>query len=804
MTLSIFTFPDVSKELEWSGERFVVGRTGDIEFEHYHRYLFAAQFCAGKEVLDIACGEGYGSVLLSQVAASVFGVDVAAEVVALATANYAAPGRRFEVGSCLAIPAPDHSVDVVVSFETIEHIAEHEEFLAEIRRVLRPGGIAIISTPDRPIYSPPGSPPNPFHVRELTQAEFTELMQAGFTHLRMGAQKATAGSFMMPVDGGGGPIEVFRRVDARSFEASAHLAAAPYLVAVASDAPLPEPRWGLLDDAIFLRAIQVRVMDGEARLNSEVGRLGAEIIRLSDAYSERQVEVQRLNLAYAEVTAGRAEVSAHLAEVSARLAEVGARLKETREAAMRREADLTGEINDLRGRLQAVMTSTSWKLTRPVRLIKRALFDGAEGRSQLLSRVSRQPSMSPAAAPAIEGPRNATASAVPAPPPAAPPPVVHTDLRPLLLIVTHDCSRTGAPVVALNLAKEISRRGEYRLVCIARSSGELAMDFSQIAPLHVLDARGQDQTEHEVLRRILAGLGARPVTAFCNTIVTSALLPVFSEAGIPVVSLVHELPTSIATFGEQTILTIQKIATDVVYGSDYVRRRVETAFGPFTARQHVIPTGYPSPLKPGYEAPAARTRIEQLTGLPAEALIVMGCGTLDHRKGPDLFVQVAALIARHPTGAAAHFVWIGHGPDSAYLSWLRHDAEHLGIGDRVHFLGAVDDVDLLIPGADVFLLSSREDPYPLVNLAAIGSGVPSIAFEGAGGAPEAIRDDAGAVVPYQDVQAMAQAALTMLGDEAMRRRLGEAGKARFRAEYAIDIFTDRLMALVPGREEGQS
>jgi ubiquinone/menaquinone biosynthesis C-methylase UbiE len=122
---------------------------GQIEIEHFHRYFLARDLCRGKVVLDIASGEGYGSALLSQVARSVIGVEFSSDVVAHASAAYARPNLRFVVGDARAIPLQTASVDIVESFETIEHIYEQEDFLSEARRVLRPGGILVMSTPKR-------------------------------------------------------------------------------------------------------------------------------------------------------------------------------------------------------------------------------------------------------------------------------------------------------------------------------------------------------------------------------------------------------------------------------------------------------------------------------------------------------------------------------------------------------------------------------------------------------------------------------------------------------------------------------
>src|SRR5512143_200188 len=110
----------MSADLPFTGERFLPAVTGEIAHEHWHRYAFARRFVAGRRVLDVACGEGYGSALLADVAADVIGVDVSPDAVAHARATYGGRrGLRFEAASATALPLPDGAVDAVVSFETL-------------------------------------------------------------------------------------------------------------------------------------------------------------------------------------------------------------------------------------------------------------------------------------------------------------------------------------------------------------------------------------------------------------------------------------------------------------------------------------------------------------------------------------------------------------------------------------------------------------------------------------------------------------------------------------------------------------
>lgn len=183
----------MSAPLPFTGERFVPGAAnakGEMWYEHWHRYHFVLPLVAGKMVLDVACGEGYGSALMSRTAAQVTGVDISIDAIAHGKSAYAdRPNLRFVEGTCTSLPFDAASFDVVVSFETIEHIHEQAEFLDEVRRVLKPDGVLIVSSPDRAEYSDKRGYANEFHVRELDRAELETLLAPRFSHTRWLSQR---------------------------------------------------------------------------------------------------------------------------------------------------------------------------------------------------------------------------------------------------------------------------------------------------------------------------------------------------------------------------------------------------------------------------------------------------------------------------------------------------------------------------------------------------------------------------------------------------------------------------------------
>lgn len=184
--------------LEFTGERYVPEESGDIQLEHMHRYALAKRLAAGKRVLDLACGEGYGSMQLIETAVCVTGIDVDPRAISHARMRYRKAGLHFVAGSAASLPVSDRSFDLVVSFETIEHLHQQEEMLAEIRRVLTEDGLLLISSPNKLNYTDAAGYANPFHVKELYQEDFEYLLRRYFRHVALFGQRLAYGSVIAP------------------------------------------------------------------------------------------------------------------------------------------------------------------------------------------------------------------------------------------------------------------------------------------------------------------------------------------------------------------------------------------------------------------------------------------------------------------------------------------------------------------------------------------------------------------------------------------------------------------------------
>ena len=289
--------------MEFTGERYIPNiDSAEISYEHWHRYLYATLFVKGGVILDVACGEGYGSFLLAQHAKHVVGVDISAEAIRHASHTYVQENLQFKEGSLGSIPVgPDASFDGVVSFESIEHVDEEEQraFLGEVKRILKPDGFFLISTPNKLAYSDIPAYTNEFHVKEFQVSEIRSFLEARFRYVKLIGQRIYPVSYLWNMQGGESPLVEFRIEFSESgFHPSEDEKVPLYVLALCSDKEL----------GVLPQSVQV---DLSGRLL--VAR-DQQIQVLQSQMAEREHQVQTLTTQLASITASTAWKAALLAQ----------------------------------------------------------------------------------------------------------------------------------------------------------------------------------------------------------------------------------------------------------------------------------------------------------------------------------------------------------------------------------------------------------------------------------------------------------------------------------------------------------
>lgn len=385
----------------------------------------------------------------------------------------------------------------------------------------------------------------------------------------------------------------------------------------------------------------------------------------------------------------------------------------------------------------------------------------------------------------LQATRDALTGAVVADPAAEAPP-------PRIVVVSHDAHPHGAQYLSLHLCRELDRAGDRAVDVVLLGSGALEEEFREAASLYRLPSGGGDEAGR-ALALHLRGAGVE--VAIANTTVSGLFAADLARAGIRVVSLVHELPGVIESMHLQAhARAIAAHASTVVFAGDAVRAGFER-YAPLAAGQALLRTQglYKRNRFRTPEAIAdARAQLRARLGLAADALVVLGVGFADTRKGADLFVQMGSKLVRED--ARVHLVWLGH-PDLALQPKLAALVTASGCAAHFHFPGRDPDTDPWYAGSDLYALTSREDPFPTVIMEALDVAVPVVAFAGVGGFDAMLARAGGRLVPALDVEAYARTCAALLADPGERRRLGEAGHALVAAEYDFPAYVRDLLGL---------
>lgn len=388
----------MSNDIEFTGERFLPEISGQIAFEHLHRYYFAKNLIGGRRVLDVACGEGYGSWILSKSALDVVGVDIAPEAITHAREKYVGPNIKFVESSAAKLPFDDSAFDAVVSFETIEHHDLHREMLSEIKRVLKQDGLLIISSPNKQYYSIEPGYKNPFHVKELYREEFVGLIKSYFASALLLSQRVVHGSLLVMEDEDiRGDFDSMTLSD-KGFGSTRGLFKPLYDLLVATNGALPEIHSSMFEAEVH--GLEPARFYG-IHLPDRVAKADAAILELQQRVKERGLsedeERELFRSLFGRIDVFQAEGKALAGGLANDLAHRNAQIEGLDEKIESLDAKIEGlcqAIGDLRAgqdqkdayletyrqkleaadqALAVIRGSWSWRLTSPLRYLKSIL-----------------------------------------------------------------------------------------------------------------------------------------------------------------------------------------------------------------------------------------------------------------------------------------------------------------------------------------------------------------------------------------------------------------------------------------------
>lgn len=360
-----------------------------------------------------------------------------------------------------------------------------------------------------------------------------------------------------------------------------------------------------------------------------------------------------------------------------------------------------------------------------------------------------------------------------------------------ILFISNQATRTGAPIVLLHFLRWFKQNTNIPFLILLTEGGDLEADFTSLAPTFLL---GRNGLNHQNLATKFSQHCISLI--YANGVGNSDVIVALSPLKCPVIFYIHELEYNIScapAFEQAQQQTHQYIAaSETVYINLIQNHHVSPQ------QLEVIHEFIPINLA-SIDIAVKQHKKQQLFAqfnIPENALLVGGSGTIEWRKGTDIFVQLASYIRRKHPHIPVYFIWVGKPIFPNQFRELIHDVHKLDLEPYIHFVGEqikpLDYFSLL----DVFVLTSREDPYPLVCLEAASVGKPIVCFDRGGGIKEFVEDDCGFVVPYLDVEAMSTKVIEILQSDGLAERLGARAAQKLKERHDLDVVAPKLLQII--------
>jgi glycosyltransferase involved in cell wall biosynthesis len=379
-----------------------------------------------------------------------------------------------------------------------------------------------------------------------------------------------------------------------------------------------------------------------------------------------------------------------------------------------------------------------------------------------------------------------------------------------ILFIGHDANRAGAQYLLLHLLTYLRETG-VRTGLVLGEGGPLLPDYEQVTTVYQAFSSTKDPSFGA---RILSKLGMAPSASgheidglpnliaairagqysyiVSNTIANGRLLRMLEPLNLPFAMYVHELETSIQIYTRPEDLQYELTHVSHVFcGSEAVRQNLIDHHGLTPDNTSVLNSLIRTATLIDKLKAVDQESVRKRLGIPSKAVVVGGCGNAEWRKGVDLFLLIARqLLNAHPE---VHFVWVGIPEVGEETRRLQYDLARMDMANRVHLLPPGGDYLDYVACFDLFTLTSREDPYPLVILEAGLNQNPVLCFAGSGGSPDFVGTDTGCLVPYLDLSAMVTALARLTDDPAERTRLGKLFYERAMA-HDVAALVPKLLA----------
>jgi len=379
-----------------------------------------------------------------------------------------------------------------------------------------------------------------------------------------------------------------------------------------------------------------------------------------------------------------------------------------------------------------------------------------------------------------------------------------------ILFISHDASRTGAPFVLLHFLRWLKGATDIDFEILLKNGGELEEEFAVIAPTNIWYMAANPKN---IFGKIFLYLGVSRLSPsrhkeqiaaylrdkhfdliFANSVAScDAIIEVKEYLDIPVICYIHELEISIIQFcGLDVFKRAEKLINHYIGSSWLSVDNLEENHGINKKKIDLVYDYIPIKLFQEENSSCNQEQLLEKIGIPKNSFVVGSCGTIDSRKGVDLIPQIARLV-KEKSNAPIYFLWIGGDQESIEYKRVKSDVEKLGLEGRIIFK---EYSPQYFSAIDVFFLSSREDPFPLVCLQAASLEKPIICFDKAGGMPEFVENDCGFVVSYLNIEIVAEKIIELAKNPDLTEKLGKNAAVKALKRHDVEIAGKQILGII--------
>ncbi len=364
------------------------------------------------------------------------------------------------------------------------------------------------------------------------------------------------------------------------------------------------------------------------------------------------------------------------------------------------------------------------------------------------------------------------------------------------IIVTHAADLSGAPQIILKVAEYLSKKYNYHCLTFSLQEGVLLNTFRKYGETFVVD-NNTIKNKNISVQKYLSVNPSRYSFALVNTACCVSIMPDIEKNNIPLISFIHDYTYA---WHENYLKILYDKSDRIVYSTQFMVEKNKRDYNFDLSKTSIIPQGLYKEEFLDADLDLLRSETRMKLGIPENAFVVMGCGSIHPRKGIDVFIQTAIQTISLAPEKDIYFIWLGgtlqsNSPDM-YIRFLHRDIVNTNNENRILFYEPVVNVVPYYAASDIFFLSSREDPFPTIVFEAFISGLPVIGVEGSSGAIELLKRCKNFVVPYTRRAEVSQEIVKLIDQPEILADAGKMGKELILKEFKFEDYVDKILKLI--------